>query len=934
MQGDHHVALAPRLTATPRGARALLAACVFVSGAAGLVYEVAWARTLARFVGATAIAHATVLAGFLGGLAVGAALLGRAADRRPDRALRLYAALELVIAGFGVASPALHAAVARAFRAATDGQLPGPALTLEKLAVAAALVAIPAAAMGGTLPVVARATATADALAATTIARLYRLNTTGAAVGVLWAGLIAIPNLGVATAVELAAAANLAAALGALLAHELSARARLALDEEPGSASPPLDDARLAAETKHAATRHTTPPSPRALTVAAGVLGIATLTVEVVWTRVFGMVFGSSSQAFTLMLAAFIGGIALGAAAAERRLSRVRGPVHAASAASWALTAAMVALCIGLPLYERLPYWQFAIANVLERRATAYPVALAAQATLAFAWMLPFTVATGACLPLLVAAAAPSSERVGTTVGRLFAVNTLGNVAGPLVASFVLLPALGLRHTLTAAVALLGVAAIVTNATADRPADHDRVRTRRRLVASVVAALCLGMLAPAWNPSVMHAGGFRRWTFEPDGTFEQFLESRGRSTTVFNHDGPTDSAVVLRAADGHIYLKVNGKTDASDAEDMPTQRLLAHIPLLLHYAATGNQSPTVFVVGLGGGITAGSAALHPNTRVTVAELSEGVLAAAPLFAAVNHDVLSQPNVEVLRGDGREWLDRVDRRFDVVISQPSNPWVAGNAALFTREFFELMHDRLAPGGIAAQWMHVYAMDDASVDSVLETFGAAFPYVTVWWPQGVDVVLLGSDAPLTVDVARLRAALARTVVRDDLQGDPAAPTTASRFLALQLASESGLRATLDGGPRLATDLDPVLEFTAPVAQFVGARSERFANLDERARPGPSDLLWATLPASEIDLADLADFYAARDTPFSDRLAGSLAHAVAGGDVDAAEFADFATRATGGALLFEAWATALQGRRAWRGDAGPVPRAANGRRGVAPP
>ena len=859
----------------------IVAGCMILSGAAGLVYEVAWARMLGVFLGATAHAHAVVLAGFLGGLAAGNALFGRIVDRRPHQALLIYAMLEAAIGLYGLFSPLVQGAFEATYVGIAGGAEPGPGLFVLKLTAAAAFVVLPTMAMGGTIPSLTRFLVRDVDQVGTTVARLYLVNTIGAALGCFLAGMMLIPSLGVVATVRIAAVVNLLIAGVTWMVH-IRVRVPAVDDEEAPSVSASSGRSSILA--------------------AVLVMGVATLTLEVSWTRIFAMVFGSSAQAFTLMLTAFIAGIAVGSAFAPRLLARFRG--READLLGLLLLASACVLVLQMPLYEYLPYWQFKIAHSLERRPHVYPVYLAAQALVAFGWMMPLTIATGAVLPVAAHIYTRRVDAAGRSVGRLFAANTIGNVIGPLLATFLLFPLVGVQRAV--GVGVLGLAlsaAIIVRAFGSR-------YTRHVVILGAIVTV-IGTTWPRWEPSLMHAGGFRRWTLPHGATFAEFRESRLNSRPVFEHESATDSVVVLETRDHQFFMKVNGKTDASDAEDLPTQRLVAHIPLLLHRAWTDRAERDVYVVGLGSGVTVGSASIHPGVNVRAVEISEGVLRASTFFNHVNRDVHSLDNVTIHHGDAREFLERSDGPWDVVINQPSNPWIAGNAALFSREFYLSAREKLAEDGIFAQWMHVYAMDDETVRIVMNTFGSVFPHVTLWWPQGVDLLLIGSTRPVELDFDVLEEALREPVLAEEMAqypGEGTRVTSLDRLLALQTMSSSGFASHFPGEPPFTSDLRPTLEFRAPVAQFVGARAELFVELDERLVPGDStDLYWGEL-GRPLRTEGLWTFFAERETPFSERLAGSLLHSLVIGPASAPAHRTLATGGTGLPILLESWVEAL--------------------------
>jgi spermidine synthase len=875
--------------------RYLLAVCFVFSGAAGLIFELEQALLLGNLIGAGAWSHVVVLTAFFGGSAIGAALFGRLVDRIPQHALSLYVALELAVAAFAIVGVEITAAAGSLWSTVSAHAEPDASLLPLRFAIAA-LALLPATiAMGGTLPILARWIRAEVPNFGAQLATFYSLNALGAAIGVLLAGFVLTPTFGAATSLRLAAVGNLVAVGLALLARLIAPGATAREEDGRDATRNTPDPGATNDEAAHEA------PAPRLLLLGAFAGGAAALVMEIAWTRMFAIVFGSSAHAFTLMLAAFVLGISGGGMLTSRLLARGVAPLRIARGA-W--TTAAVVLVLQLPLYLRLPFFQFALEQALERRADVYGILLFVQAIVALAWMLPVTLASGAALPALAALRARATAQTGSDVGAIFAANTLGTVIAPALAAFALLPLLGMQRTIVAAAIVFAGSALLLESR-----RGTRVHTRRVMLLGVIVA---AMVLPRWNASVLHAGGFRRWTIEPGTSYSEFVAQREQLDVLYEFDGPVDSVVLLRNDDGEHYLKVNGKTDASDTPDLATQRLIAHIPLLLHGAASQTAERDVFVVGVGSGVTVGSAALHPGVRVVTAELSRGVLDSSRYFSHVNNNFHELPNVEVHLADAREWLARDPQLWDVIINQPSNPWVAGNAALFSREFFELTRSRLAPGGVMTQWMHTYAMDDASLALVLQTFASVYPHVQVWWPQAVDMVLIGSLEPIEPDVDRLRASLGNEAVWADMnafESEGLRIANIERFAALQVMSDRYFSTHFDGSGPWHTDFFPRLEQAATRARFVGRPATLLRDLDERTDVrDTSGLLAATLRYNRETRSDLLTFFAARDTMFSQRITGSLQHAVFADAPVVAQLPLMATRATGMPELLETWTTML--------------------------
>ena len=921
-----------------------LAALLFViSGTTALIYEVVWARSLGTLFGASSLAQITVLSTWFLGLALGNAIAGPFMDRRPRAALLLYGVLEILIGLYGLLSGHLLLALEPVYARFAGAFGPEQNLFALKVGFASLALLLPTTLMGATLPALVRALIGSALQVGRGVGQLYFLNSIGAAAGALLANLWLVPVWGALPTLYVTGGVNLAVgACGLALSLVWARSLNLVPEVSPAISTPEATSSSAlrvpeaapdssSAEESRAGFDRAAETSARSSNTTAGesrawlfpavafFTGAASLLIEVAWTRTFAMVFGSSTQAFSLMLTAFIGGIAMGGLAATRWL---KPGADASRIAARSILAGAACIVLALPFYEWLPFLQFRLAQLLERRDDVYPVYLGLQTLLGFAWMLPFTLTAGITLPALAHVYAQQRDRIAGPVGTVFAANTLGTVLAPFFTSFIALPVLGLQGTLMLGASLLLVAnaallwnsmpKAVRSTTADDDLDQLRARnTGLRQVAfpvgiSLLLLVCMA-LTPDWNGAAMHAGGFRRWTLPNGSTFEEFQAQKLLVNVLYELDGAVDSVVVVENQLGERFLKVNGKTDASDTPDLVTQQLVAHIPLLLHRAAHASGPRQVFVVGVGSGVTVGSAALHDQTQVVTAELSEGVLGASRYFDHVNGHYSQLPNVETHLADAREWLQRDDRRWDIIINQPSNPWVAGNGALFSREFFEMARDRLAPNGIMTQWMHVYAMDDAQIDIVLQTFASVYPHVTMWWPQAVDMVLIGSMEPLNPDLLALSQYLAEPDVAAQMDGharEDLRVNSLERFLALQVMSATGFRQEFDGQtPPFTTDAQPLLEYRAPRTQYTGARATGLTALDERLRPGPTRLFLGQLPDSAA-VDDMLAFFADNESPFASLIQTSLRHAMVEADDTAARWREMAGHADGLPGILEPW------------------------------
>lgn len=751
----------------PLSSERRVSAFAFVSGAVGLVYQSLWLRSFGLVFGNTTDAIAAVLATFMGGLALGSA----AAARRPSsRPLRAYARCEI---GIGIAA-LLTVPLLRL--------LPGAGLAVR--ALGSAVVVLPATIlMGATIPLLVAARAQRSTFTAS-LGRLYRVNTLGAAFGVLASGFVLVPVLGTTVTLVIAAAANLAIGLAA----------RRASEEEAAVAIPPStrDDAATVAWL------------PLAL---ASLSGFASFALEVVWTRSFALVIGSSVYAFDAMLLAFLCGLALGAWAWERRGAAVARPARAAGIvyAAIGVLAAITTMAIGW-----LPVAFLALMQAL-------PVTFAAHQwaafVLCFLTMLPVTAALGFGFPLLGRMVGGAAQRAA---GRLYAWNTAGAIAGAATAAVVLVPRLGLQRSATVAAGVALVAGLLAAFRARPPL--------LRWAPALAGAVLVAVVAPRWQPwnrLVAVSGVYKyglEWKDSLDSASELPKTLAADRALLFYEEGKEAVVAVTESRASHRrFLSINGKTDAgSGAQDVLTQKFLAHVPLLLH-----PHPRSALVIGWGAGATAAAAALHPVESIECVEIEPATWRAASFFDGLNGALRRDPRFRMVIGDGRNHLMSARRGYDVIISEPSNPWITGVSNLFTREFHEAARARLAEGGVFGQWFHYYNLREEDVKVEARTFLAVFPEVSLWLvppiaegdaaPQlAADLLLVGSLKPHRLDYGRLQAALAGTV-GEDLRATGAIGSEAA-LLATYAMGREELAAWAGTGP-LNTDAYPYLEFQAP-------------------------------------------------------------------------------------------------------------------------
>jgi spermidine synthase len=741
----------------------------------------------------------------MGGLAAGSLLAGRsAAGRAPARALRLYAALEAAIGAWALALPWLLARLDPLLSLAYRDGGGGAGFALARVAVGFLLVAAPAGAMGATFPLAVRWMARDPRRHGSEAGTLYAANTCGAVAGAALAGFVLLPAIGLRSTTLVGVALNGVAALAAAwiargaplpsAAEEVPARAATVSRAEGASRHASLHrrgrrpGSSPSAASPAALSRR---PSPRLAALGLAVSGFVALVHEVTWTRVLVLVLGPTSWAFSGMLVSVIGGLALGSAAGAWLSRRSREPIVWLACALGVVCAAGGVVPFAL---NDLPL-RVAAATVAPGATLASVVSV--HTLLAALLLLPLTAALGAAFPLGLAAATDRVESAPRDVAGVYAANTAGAIAGSLLAGFVLIPALGLRGAVVAAaaVALAGAWIVAAGAPAGR----------RRLAAAALAACGFVFVAagPRWDVELLSAGAYKYAPYVSGLDVESALKA---GEVLFHSDGAAATVTVKRTA-GTTTIAIDGKIDASNGGDMLTQKLLGHLPLMLHPAPR-----RVCVVGLGSGVTVGAVLRHPVSSVDVLEISPAVVRASEFFTSENHDALRDPRTRLVIGDGRTHLALSSSRYDVVVSEPSNPWVSGMAALFTREFFESVRRRLQPGGLFCQWAHAYDMSDRDLRSIVATFLSVFPDATMWLGGESDLLLIGGDPDDWAE--RIERGFSRPGVASDL-GETEVRDSFS-LASLRTAGAPALR-EYAAGAALQTDDRVALEYTAPRALY---------------------------------------------------------------------------------------------------------------------
>jgi len=780
----------------PRGILVLF----FASGAVGLVYQVLWLRQLTLIFGATAYASSAVLSTFMAGLALGSFAAGRRADRWEDPPLRTYGKLELAITAYAAVIPWLLTRVTPLLQTAWNlgADRHFVLLALVKFIAIAILILPTTTFMGATLPVLSRIAAQHSRSLGSGVGALYAVNTLGAVAGTIAAAFVALPALGMKRALLANLALN--AVIGGV-AWVLGGRRAPA--------------GRRADEDEAAAGSHR--KGSRALLLVFAASGFAAMVLEVAWTRSLALVLGSSVYAYASMLTAFLLGLALGAGAAAAYLRRERRPDSRVVLALGLGAAGLLSFAAAHAI-QRLP-WLFG--QIYFRLQPSPEGWWLAQVGLALLVMFPTTFVLGWVFPLGLDALGGGRERAAAAVGRVYAANTIGTILGAACGGFVLIPVFGVGSTLVGVAAgqlLLGAVVLA----ASGPSRSPRVAAGA-LACAALAAVCV-LARPSWDVLMMNSGVYMNvQNVEPEKGWKEFQRQvRTNNQLVFARDGLTSSILVAwQPESDNMYLAVNGKTDASSREDLETQILLGHLPLLLHPAPRD-----IAIIGLASGITAASAATHPVEHIRVVEVEAAMIEAARRFGPYNGNVLDDPRVTVSINDARNELQFNSAQYDVIISEPSNPWMTVASNLFTEDFFRVGRARLRPGGVFGQWIQNYCLTPSSLRSILAGFDRVYPHVLVFASRsGVDLLVVGSDRELTLDLAEWDRRTSNLWIHADLSR---AGFRDSFDLAALLQTGGTAIREIVGASTVNTDDNGLVEFAAPKALYLDTQDENLALL----------------------------------------------------------------------------------------------------------
>ena len=762
----------------------------FLSGAGGLVYEVIWVRLTGLVFGNTAHAIATVLGAFMAGLALGSWVLGRRADRVASP-LRAYGLLEL---GIGVSA----ALVPLAFRsldtfywamAPSVAAIPGGNGAM-RFATSFLVLLIPTFLMGGTLPMLTRFFTLKVEDVERKVGLLYALNTFGAALGTMLAALYFIPTLGNTRTTILVASLNLV--IGGL-AIWIDRRTPVAPASTPTESEEVAGPAPLS------------PANARLVLLTLAVSGFVSMNYEVAWTRALAAMMGSSTYAFSIMLVTFLVGIALGSTYISRR--RPAASIRLLGLVQLGVAVGGVVFLVG---YVAAPYVILALVRALYY---SFPAILTTQFVMCALLMILATLFMGATFPVASQLYSRQIKILGRTMGNIYSINTVGAILGSLFSGFLFLPSMGTERTILVGLFLSSAISLVL--LSDSAANSGRNLARWASIVLLVVATVAMRGGIFWQPDMMDRGVLiyaHQFESRPELTIGEHYED---TDVVYFQEG-NNASISVRKGENYMGLRTNGKVDASNRDDMMTQLSVSYLAGFYH-----PNPKTAMIIGYGSGVSVGAATAIPELQlIDCLEIEPAVVAAGPHFSTINRKSYENPKVNIIYDDARNFMNMTRNQYDIIISEPSNPWIAGVASLFTAEFYDRAAEVLKPDGVFVQWVQLYELDPEDMRMIMREFQRKFPEVSVWNTGVGDLILIGTRQPQRLDMGRVAK-----MVRNDPQmanefREYLKLTVPEGILAYYVMGSEQVQAFTANAAR-NTDDRPLLEFHAPRQLFANTR-----------------------------------------------------------------------------------------------------------------
>lgn len=785
------------------GDMAVISTCFFLSGMCGLIYQVLWTKMLGLIFGHTSLAISTVITAFLAGLALGSFILGRISDKPGNFFENLgkkggpwqitsYCILEITIGIFCFLSPYFFKIVEVIYLQCAS--LPPVSMNILRFILCAGVMLIPTMAMGATLPLISKFLISANKEVGEKLGFIYSINTAGSVLGTFLAGFVLIPNIGVSTTLYCAAIINVGIGLF-LISYS---KGMDYTDEKERESS----------DKKELEPTKAPPKKDKILTVFSIVFamsGFASLVYELAWNRSLALALGSSTYAFSAMLTTFLFGTALGSFIFSKMSKKKEFTFlsFAIIQVSIGITSALTVLLLGnLPVI---------FGSVLPFIKHSYNLVVIVDFLICFCAMILPTIFIGISFPLAGKLYTNKIESLGKSIGDIYAINTIGSVSGSFLAGFVLMPSIGAQNTIILAVCfnLIGALTLIMIVAGN-------VRTKA-IFASIIFIAITGLFCmPKWDNRVMTSGVFRG---------AQYTVSNAKSQEIlFYKDGISSTVAVLReTVSKGLTVNVNGKSDASTGADMATQIMLGYLPIFYH------QNPKIaFNLGLGSGVTVGAVLDSPSIeKVDCVEIEPTMKEAAAFFKDYNHNALEDPRFKFHVADGRNFLLSSKENYDIIISEPSNPWLSGVASCFAKEYFELCKSKLNDGGIACFWLQLYSIAPEDVKMILATISQVFPEIEIWVSNiKSDCIIICSEKPLSFKYDRFISEYKKSQnIKDYIKRSGFSHP--DEFLSSYITDGKSIK-PLIYGEKINTDDMLHLEYSAPVSLYTDSSRKNISGL----------------------------------------------------------------------------------------------------------
>jgi spermidine synthase len=777
----------------------------FLSGAAALIYQVVWVRSLTLIFGGSHLAVTAVLSIFMAGLAIGGYTIGKYVDHI-KKPLRLYGLLEIGIALFALIFMGLMKLYPSIYISLAQGKDNAHVylLFIRVLFSVVALI-IPTTLMGGTLPVLSRFVSKQPQTLRGYLSFLYGINTLGAVLGATAAGFLFLRLYSVSTTLTIALLTNAFIGLVALL---LQGKAATVLDLESSA----LEDRDVLSKRESAGLSH-----PQGIEDAfplklvlwgIGVSGFCALGYEVLWSRILTIVVGASVYSFTTMLVAFLAGIAIGSEAYGLfpKLFKIKDKGMGRSILWFGgvqIIIGVTALLVTIYIRD-IPANSIRLQNYfLEMGIRSFGLRVWSNFTLAFFYMVVPAFFMGVAFPLAGRIHSEYRKVVGGAVGEILAYNTMGAILGAAISGYIMIYLFGIERSLQMLTVInIGFGLLVIFS----------MRNIKMLNWGMAGLAAAALLFLALNQNALRIWDMKYFAIfrnnQPEAfrTPEMVREAVENTDVLYYGEGIESIVSSIKIIGGEQSFITNGRIEASShLQALQCQFTLGHLPMLL------NKNPrNVLVVGLGSGMTLGATSVHPSVeQLTLLEIEPKVMGVAKTFEKYNHHVLNHPKLRIIFNDGRNFLMTTEDKFDVITADPIHPWFRGAGYLYTTEYFKLASEHLLPGGVICQWLPIYEMTPDDLRSVVRTFNEHFKY-TMLWLTHYDAELVGSNSPILIDEAALERRIAEPAIYGDLS--KVMMGLATDFLSYFVMGTEGMKKFSHGGI-INTDDNLYLEFSAP-------------------------------------------------------------------------------------------------------------------------